>query len=73
MHGTFRDLHPQAYLTPRDLSGEGAEVEEEKRDGGRKSPLSGEASWYGDEANEGPAGGDRKKRDRKHDDKRSQE
>ena len=46
-------------------------MEEEKRDGGRRSPLSGEQD--GDEAHEGPARGDRKKRDRKHDDKRPQE
>ena len=41
MHGTFRDLHPQVYHPPRDLPGEGAEAEEVKRDGGPKSPLSG--------------------------------
>ena len=71
MHGTNRELNPHAYLIQRDLPGEGAEVEEEKRDGGSKSPLSGEQD--GDEPHEGPARGDRKKRDRKQDDKRSQE
>ena len=68
-HGTFREPNPQVYHIPRDLPEEGAEVEEVRGDGGPES-LSGEQRKNNSgEPHEGQ--GDRK-RDLKHDDKRSQ-